>query len=41
MAEHRRLGSLSVKEAATAVAWITGASRRDLYQRALRLKEES
>lgn len=35
------LGSLSVKEAATAVAWITGASRRDLYQRALRLKEES
>lgn len=34
------LDSLSVKEAATAVAWITGASRRELYQRALQLKVE-
>lgn len=34
------LGSLSVKEAATAVAWITGEPRRKLYQRALRIKEE-
>ena len=34
------LDSLSVKEAATAVAWITGASRRELYQRALQLKDE-
>jgi len=32
------LETLSVKEAAAAVAWLTGKSRRSLYQRALALK---
>jgi 16S rRNA (cytidine1402-2'-O)-methyltransferase len=34
------LDKLSVKEAAHAVAYITGASRKDIYSRALRIREE-
>jgi len=35
------LESLSVKEAAAAVAWLTGKSRRSLYKRAQALKDEA
>lgn len=35
------LKDLSVKEAAHAVAWLTGETRRTVYQRALALKEEA